>query len=158
MRSRSRALRGSAAVVLVLLAAGAWLSGCSSVGSPEEGMTQMTGGLTGRVTTDAGGVAVGVSMTLWTEAVSGGSAHTYTTTTDQNGDYEFTDVMIEGAGVTEMTYDLYVNRTRSQATGIVEQYSSYAAEVTIEGNETVTMDVELALNPGGGEPEPMDLD
>jgi len=145
MRSSSCALRGSAVAVLVLLTAGVVLSGCSSVGSPDEAMTPNSGSMMGRVTTPEGGAVVDVAVSLWGEGMPGEANHVYSTTTDENGDYEFNEVVLDGTHSFQKTYEMYVNRTRGQAPSIVEQYTACAMMVVVERDETTTMNVELEV-------------
>jgi len=153
MRSSSCALRGSAVMVLILLAAVAWLSGCSSVGSPDEATMSDTGSMVGRVTTTEGNAVVGIAVSLWSEDQIGESNYAYSTATDQSGDYEFPEVAMDGSGSSSTTYEMYVNRTRNQATGMESDYTAYAAVVSVERGETVTEDVVLELlEAEGGSP------
>jgi len=145
MRSSSCALRGSAVVVLSLLGAVACFSGCSSVGSPDEATMSDTGSMVGRVTTTDGNGVVGIAVSLWSEGESVESNYTYSTTTDQSGDYEFPEVAMDGTGSNSTTYEMYVNRTRSQATGMESEYTASATVVIVERGETVTEDVVLEL-------------
>jgi len=142
MRSRGRLLHRASLVAASLTVVAALLAGCSS-SNPTGSSLEDWGSLEGSVSSDRGAPLGDIQVHMWAQIGEERTVVQYEATTAEDGAYEIEDIDLSHAVGSSQDYELYVNRTKSSALPINEEYGSYATTVTIQKGAVATANIEI---------------
>lgn len=142
MRSRTCLLHRASLVAVVVAAAAVLLAGCSD-SNPTGSTVEDWGSLAGSVSSDKGTAVANIEIHLWAQVGAERTIVQYDAQTAADGTYEIEDIDLSHVVGSSEDYELYVNRTKSSALPIDDQYGSHASTVTIERGEVATKDIEI---------------
>lgn len=149
MRSK-RVILHRAVYAVVVLAAVAAFSGCSSV-EPTDPWSEATGRVAGTVCSDSEELLSEIEVWLWTEIGNEGLEVWYQAETDANGAFEFDGVEITDDQADETTYWIGANRTPARSNSIDEDYTSCRTTVAVPKDGTCTAHMVIEEDPGDPE-------
>ena len=142
MGSRGRLLHRASLVAGVVTVVAVALTGCSGSNPTGSGVEDW-GSLAGSVSSDRGTPLANIEIHLWTQVDAERTIIQYEVLTADNGVYEIEEIDLRHATGSSGDYELYVNRTKSSALPIDEDYGTYATTVIIEKGEVATKDIEI---------------
>jgi hypothetical protein len=138
-------------MVAVGVIAAVALTGCST-SNPTGSTNDDWGSVAGTVSSDRGLPVANIEIHLWAEIEPGRTIAQYDVVTDAEGAYEIEEIDLSYASGSSEDYEIYANRTKGSALPVNEHYGTYAATVTVEKGEVVTLDIEI-VESGPGDPE-----
>jgi hypothetical protein len=152
MRSRCRLFHRASLVAFALISAAMLAAGCSSSNPAASPTTEDWGSLVGSVSSDRGRPLANIQVHLWTQVDGDRTSAQYDAVTGVGGVYEINEIDLSHLTGSSEDWELYVNRTKSSALPINDDYGTYASIVTIEKGEVTTADAEI-IEEGPIEPE-----
>ena len=123
-------LRRGALAACAVFAAGALVTGCSTVGVDD--LSNATGTLDGTVQSDRGNPVPSMEVCLWCAGTIETTELEYRATTSQSGTFELEHVDLGSPDAYAKTYEVYLNRTRECAEPINDWYGTYSGTVSVE--------------------------
>jgi hypothetical protein len=130
MLSGQTVMRRGALVACAVVVAGAFATGCSTVGLDDP--SNATGSLDGTVQSTRGGPVPSMDVSLWCAGTTEDTELEYRATTDGSGTFALEDVDLGEPHALAKTYDVFVNRTRESAEPINDWYGTYSGTVSVE--------------------------